>query len=266
MFRFESGCQISELLTNLFSLISVRCVFSSDGTEGQRKSTFSMENVESHHPMSKSIVSSPDSIEDQTISADSMEMDPHISQFCVLSTESTYGQPISTYPVQPVEIRLFTVKSGLYAALDSFVDALSSTLLILAVDFSWISALNPILSGHQHVQSRRYRLTLEDLTYPSHRFSEFYHQTQYMFVCPHILMSKDVSDCEVLCYERALIPMMALLQPSRFIFFLLKKQFDRIRSTVPVQLSSVSIFSNTRPSHPLMTAIMFVFWTGHLGI
>jgi hypothetical protein len=33
--------------------------------------------------------------------------------------------------------------------------------------------------------------------------------------------------------------MMALLQPSRFIFFLLKKQFDRIWSTVPVQFSPV---------------------------
>jgi hypothetical protein len=36
--------------------------------------------------------------------------------------------------------------------------------------------------------------------------------------------------------------MMALLQPSRFIFFLLKEQFDRIRSTVPIQFSSVFNF------------------------
>jgi hypothetical protein len=27
-----------------------------------------------------------------------------------------------------------------------------------------------------------------------------------------------------------------------------------------------SIFNNTRPSCPVMTEIMFVFWTGHLGI
>jgi hypothetical protein len=56
-FRSESGCQISELLRNHFSLMSALCVSSSNETEGQRKSTFSMENSESHHPMSKSIVS-----------------------------------------------------------------------------------------------------------------------------------------------------------------------------------------------------------------
>jgi hypothetical protein len=77
-------------------------------------------------------------------------------------------------------------------------------------------------------------------------------------------MSRDASDYEILCYDPAIIPMMALLQPSRFIFLLLKEQFDRIRSTVPVQFSLV--FTNTRPSPAVMTAIMFVFWTGHLGI
>jgi hypothetical protein len=55
-------------------------------------------------------------------------------------------------------------------------------------------------------------------------------------------MSRDVSDSEILCSDPAVIPMMALLQPSRFIFFLLKKQFDRIRSTVPVEFSSVFNF------------------------
>jgi hypothetical protein len=74
---------------------------------------FSMENMESHHPMSKSIVFSAAGTEDQTISTDLMEIGPHISQSCVLSTESTEGQPISTHPVQPLEIRLFTVQSGL---------------------------------------------------------------------------------------------------------------------------------------------------------
>jgi hypothetical protein len=174
-FRFESGCQISDLGTNHFSLMSALCVSSSDSIEGQRKFTFSMENVESHHPMSKSIVSSADDTEDQTNSIDSMEFDPHICQSRVLSTESTDAQPISTHPVQPVEIRLFTIKSGLYAALDSFVDTLSSALPIVAVDFSRISALSRILPGHQHVKSGRYRLTLDDLTCPSHRFSELHH-------------------------------------------------------------------------------------------
>jgi hypothetical protein len=120
-------------------------------------------------------VSSADVTEDQTISTDSMEVDPHISQSCVLSTQNTDAQPISTHPVQPVEIHLFTVKRGLYAAFDSFIDALSSVLLIAAVDFSRISALNRALLGHRYVQSGRYWLTLEDLTCPSHWFSELHH-------------------------------------------------------------------------------------------
>jgi hypothetical protein len=239
-------------------------VSSSDGTEGQRKYTFSMENVESHRPMSESIVSSAEGTEDQTISTDSMEMDPHISQFCVLSPKSTDAQLISIHPVQPVEIRLLTVKSGLYAALDSFVNALSSALLIVAVDFSRIAAFNRILPGHQYVQSRRYRLTLEDLTCLSHRFSELHHQAPYIFVRSQILMSRDVSDCEILCHDPAVIPTIAFLQPSRFILFLLKNHFDCIQSTVPVQFSSV--FTNARPFRPVMTAIMFVFWTGNLNI
>jgi hypothetical protein len=41
-------------------------------------------------------------------------------------------------------------------------------------------------------------------------------------------MSRDVSDYEILRYDPAVIPVMAFLQPSRFIFFLVKKQFDRI--------------------------------------
>jgi hypothetical protein len=216
--------------------------------------------------MSKSIVSSADGTEDQTISTDSREMDPHISQSCVLPAQSTESQPISIHPIQPVEIRLFTVKSGLYAALDSVVDALSSALPIGAVDFFRISALNRILLGHQYVQSGRYRLTLEDLICLSHQFSELHHQDPYMFVRLQILMSRDVSDCEILFYDPAVIPMMTLLQASRFILFLLKKQFDRIRSRAPVQSSQFSVFTNTRPSRPVKTAIMFVFWIGHLGI
>jgi hypothetical protein len=170
-----------------------------------------MENVESHHRMSKSIVFSADGTEDETISTDSMEMDPYISQSCVLSmettdaqdlfnlcvcfrsclgkthnrpdpwVESTDAQPISTHPVQPVEIRLFIVKSGLYAALDSLADALLSALVIVAVDFSRISALTRILPGHQYVQSGRYRLPLKDFARSSHRFSELHHQAPYMF-------------------------------------------------------------------------------------
>jgi 4-amino-4-deoxy-L-arabinose transferase-like glycosyltransferase len=107
-------------------------------------------------------------------------------------------------------------------------------------------------------------LTWEDLTCPSRRFSELHHQAPYMFVRPQILMSRDVSDCEMLCYDPAVIPMMALLQLSCFIFFLLKKQFDRIRPRYRSSLLQFSIFANTWPSRPVLTAIMFVFWTGHL--
>jgi hypothetical protein len=43
--------------------------------------------------------------------------------------------------------------------------------------------------------------------------------------------------------------MMAVLQPRRFISFLLKKQFDRVRSMVPVQFSSVFNF-HRHPAFP----------------
>jgi hypothetical protein len=79
-------------------------------------------------------------------------------------------------------------------------------------------------------------------------------------------MLRNVSDCEILCYDPAVIPMMALLQPCRFIFFLLEKQFDLIRSTMPAYFLRFSIFTNTRLSSPVLTAIMLVFWTCHLGI
>jgi hypothetical protein len=55
-------------------------------------------------------------------------------------------------------------------------------------------------------------------------------------------MSGDVFDCEILCYDFVVVSMITVLQPSRFIFCLLKKQFDRIRSTVPVQFSLVFDF------------------------
>jgi hypothetical protein len=64
-------------------------------------------------------------------------------------------------------------------------------------------------------------------------------------------MLSDVSDCKILCYDPTVIPMTTLLQPSHFIFFLLSKQFDRIRSTMPVQFSSVFNFHQypVFPSH-----------------
>jgi hypothetical protein len=44
---------------------------------------------------------------------------------------------------------------------------------------------------------------------------------QYDYLWP--VSATDVSDCEILCYDPAVIPMMALLQPSRFIFFFTKE-------------------------------------------
>jgi hypothetical protein len=39
---------------------------------------------------------------------------------------------------------------------------------------------------------------------------------QYDYLWP--VNATDVSVCEILCYDPAVIPMMALLQPSRFLF------------------------------------------------
>jgi hypothetical protein len=72
-FRSESGCEISQLLTNHFSL-SRPSVCPLWMTLKVRENPLFMENVESHHPMSKSIASSADGTEDQTISTDSMEV------------------------------------------------------------------------------------------------------------------------------------------------------------------------------------------------
>jgi hypothetical protein len=113
---------------------------------------------------------------------------------------------------------LFTVKSGLYTAFDLFVDALYSTLLIAAADFFRLLLLNRILLSHQYAQHGRYPLKVEDLTCSRHRFSEVHHQALHMFVRPKIFRSRDVSDCTILCYDPAVIPMTALLHASRFLF------------------------------------------------
>jgi hypothetical protein len=51
------------------------------------------------------------------------------------------------HAVQPVEIRLFTIKTGLGSSLDLFIDALSSPLLIMATRVSQISDLTGIMLG-----------------------------------------------------------------------------------------------------------------------
>jgi hypothetical protein len=68
-----------------------------------------------------------------------------MSESSVLSTEGTDAQQNFTHSVQPVEIRLFSVKMGLCASLDLFIDALSYPLIIAATDVSRIAELNRIV-------------------------------------------------------------------------------------------------------------------------
>jgi hypothetical protein len=62
-------------------------------------------------------------------------------------------------------------------------------------------------------------VNVRGLNLSSHWFSEFHHQAPHMFVRPQILMSRDVFDCDILRYDPAVILMMDLLQPSRFLVF-----------------------------------------------
>jgi hypothetical protein len=128
-----------------------------------------------------------------------------------------------------VEIRLFYVKRGIYASLDFFIDILSSTLIIVATDVSRISPLKRIVPGHKCAQYGRHRLTLADSTYPGHPFSDAHHSGHYVFFHPDILQTLNVADFPILRYDPSLIPSIATLEPWVFVFFLLRKQFDRIR-------------------------------------
>jgi hypothetical protein len=105
-------------------------VSSRGGTAVHKNSTYPGK-VESFSASSKPIVSLTDGTETLVISIDfhpdqNVEIDPSISESSVPSTESTEAQVISTHSVQPMEIRLFCVKKGLYASFDLFIDALSS--------------------------------------------------------------------------------------------------------------------------------------------
>jgi hypothetical protein len=68
-----------------------------------------------------------------------------------------------------------------------------------------------IIPGHQYAQQGRHQLTLAGLICPSHRFFEVHYQAPDMFVRPEILMSRDVSDFQILCYESAISPTTAPL-------------------------------------------------------
>jgi hypothetical protein len=122
-----------------------------------------------------------------------------------------------------VEIRLFSVKTGLWASLDPFIDACASPLVIVATAVSRFSGLKRILPGHKYAQYGRHRLTLADLKCLGHRFCDAHHPGHYMFVHPDVLQTLDVSDFSRLCYDASLIPSIATLQPKVFVFFLLKK-------------------------------------------
>jgi hypothetical protein len=164
-----------------------------------------------------------------------VENERPISESSVLPPERTDAQQISTHSVQPAEIRQFSAKRARYASLDLFIDVSCSPFIIAATGVSRILALKRIVPGHKYAQYWRHRLTLANSTCPGHPFSDAHHPDPYVFVHPGILQALDVSDFSMLCYGSSLIPSIATLEPKVFVCFLLKKHFDRIRSTVPVQ-------------------------------
>jgi hypothetical protein len=148
-----------------------------------------------------------------------------------------------------VEIRLFSVKRGLYALLDLSIDASSSLIIIAATEVYQIAELNRIVPGHKSAHARRHRLTLAGLTCPGHQFSDDHHSGPYVFVHPDILQTLNVADFPILCFNPSLIPSIAMFEPKIFVFSLLKKWFDRIQSTVPVKLFSAFNFQQ-HPAFP----------------
>jgi hypothetical protein len=59
-----------------------------------------------------------------------------------------------------------------------------------------------------------------------------------MFVSMKVLTSLEVSAREIFCFDRVVILSLSLLQPKGLTFFLLKRGFSQIRSSVPVPFLS----------------------------
>jgi hypothetical protein len=142
---------------------------------------------------------------------------------------------ISHPPVKDLKICLGARSKEVFSSVCRFLEAIpvdSVPILIASVGASQISEMMPFVSNHEYRDRDRHRVTLQDLINPSYHFSGTY-PGRYLFVPPAILHSSDVSACQILCYDPRLIHTVASLQPSRFIFFLLKRQFSYIRSNVP---------------------------------
>jgi hypothetical protein len=110
--------------------MSESAVSSPDGV-GILEGSIYPEKVESFSPSSNPIMSFTDDRQIHIIPADAhlqqgVENERPISESSVLSTESTDAHFISTHSVQAVKIRILSVKTGLHASLDLFIDALTS--------------------------------------------------------------------------------------------------------------------------------------------
>jgi hypothetical protein len=66
-----------------------------------------------------------------------------------------------------------------------------------------------------------------------------------MFVAPGVLRTLDVSACQILRYDTSVIQIVVAMQSRLFGFFLLKREFFRIQSTVSAE--SQSAFNSEKP-------------------
>jgi hypothetical protein len=168
-FRSESGCQISELLTNhFFDAGALRVLFGWHWWSEKIHFFYGKCGIRSSNVEINCVLCGwhwgPDCFHRFDGNGPS-----HLPILCAIYGEhrrsAYFHTPGSTSGNSPIYCQERTLLH-----FDSFADVLSSTVLIIAVDFSRISALNHILPGHQFVQSGRYRLTLEDFTCPATSF------------------------------------------------------------------------------------------------
>jgi hypothetical protein len=147
---------------------------------------------------------------------------------------------MSRQPIQSVDIFRFHNKVELHHELEGYLMNLvpgSPPLIIVAEDPEKIETMRSVTTGHRYAVGRRHRLTIEELMNPNHEFKGN-DAGRYMFVDPAVINSLNVSGCQILCYEPPLIPAIAILEPTSFIFFLMKNEFLRIKSMVPGRFSS----------------------------
>jgi hypothetical protein len=147
---------------------------------------------------------------------------------------------MSRQPFQSVDIFRFHNKVGLHDELEDYLMNRvpgSPPLMIVAEDPEKIETMSPVTTGHRYAVGRRHRLTIEELMNPNHEFKGNY-AGRYLFVDPIVINSLNVSGCQIRCYEPPLIPAISTLEPTSFIFFLMKNELLRIQSMVPGRFSS----------------------------